>query len=359
MIEILGRLRYFLSDFYGAILGIIAITLFVIFFSFLVHKLNLPKFIKILVNLILFTFLAFCFVFLIFEGYFRYAYDESDALGFLRTNQKWLQRHVVYNNFFYRDRDFEINKKPGITRIGVVGDSLTFGYGIKDVNDRFSNILEAKLRAAGKNVEVYNLGVPGLDTCGEVEQFEKVKFIQFDIMVWEFYMNDIQPCGASTGTAIVSTADHRSDFVKSFSDKSFFFDYLYWRISSTHEKVFRELRLADLSQYSNPVAVDAEKESVASLSALLKGDDGNRKVVTIIFPSFFLIGKSYPAGFVHKMIYQMLSDNHIDKIIDLLPSVIGKKQSILIANRFDFHPSVYVHHLAAEQLYKAILPFIK
>jgi len=61
-----------------------------------------------------------------------------------------------------------VAKTPGVVRIGVMGDSNTFGYGIKNVDNRFSNLLEAKLNKAGYKVQVYNFGVPGFDTWNEI-----------------------------------------------------------------------------------------------------------------------------------------------------------------------------------------------
>src|SRR3990167_9037388 len=162
--KILPRLTYFFSDFWGYLLLCSVALLLFIFGFYKIFKSSLPENRKKIFLSAIFSLLIVIFAFSFFEAYFRYSYDESDGLGFLKVNQRWHKRHVVFNNYFFRDRDFSSIKREGVVRIGVFGDSVAFGEGIKNVNNRFSNILEQKLRDAGKNAQVYNLGTQGYDT---------------------------------------------------------------------------------------------------------------------------------------------------------------------------------------------------
>src|SRR3989304_4707165 len=149
----LSRLSYFANDF---ILYLVLICLAFLFFSCAIFKLYRSALSKKRRNLYL-SFVSLVFAIILTysaaEAYFRFVYDESDGLGFLKTNARWHQRHVVTNNYFVRDRDFETAKAEGVRRIGVIGDSITFGGGIKNQNDRFSNLLEDSLNKEGKNVQ--------------------------------------------------------------------------------------------------------------------------------------------------------------------------------------------------------------
>ncbi len=347
--------------------GYIAILLFLFFLlCFIisrVYKSSLSTIWKQIIVSLCFTFFVFYGVFFSCEAYFRYIYDQSDALGFLKTNQHWLAKHVEYNNLRFRDNhDYAVAKKSGVTRIGVIGDSLTFGYGIKNVDDRFSNLLEKKLKAAGKKVEVYNLGIPGLDTCGEVDNFKKMKYLDFDIMIWQFYLNDIQPCnGKSTGAKILQQPNKiQSPVIAWFANKSYFINYLYWKLSAAHNSTFLALRHADLIQYYNRLAVQQEKESISSLYTLMKNEgEEKRSVVVIIFPYLSLIGYNYPRRDVHGIIHSMLSEAGVGNVIDLLPDLINKQPKDVMVNPFDPHPNVPVNQLAADKLYKSILPLVK
>src|SRR3989344_457571 len=186
-----ARLSYFLNDFSLYLILISLSLLATVIIVILIFKSNLKDINKKLFISAALTILTLILTYSFFEAYFRYIYDASDGLGFLKINERWHRRHVVYNSDFFRDKNFDVNKKEGVTRIGVLGDSITFGGGIEDVNDRFSNILEKKLRAANFNVEVYNLGKPGYDTEGEIQVYDSVKHLNFDIIVWQYFLNDI------------------------------------------------------------------------------------------------------------------------------------------------------------------------
>jgi hypothetical protein len=63
------------------------------------------------------------------------------------------------NNLGFRGRDFDL-RKPSGKRVAVLGDSFTYGWGV-DNGQTWPQVLERRLRAAGLQVEVANLGAPG------------------------------------------------------------------------------------------------------------------------------------------------------------------------------------------------------
>ena len=74
-------------------------------------------------------------------------------------------RHkVVTSGQGLRDRDYAIPAPPNTLRIAVVGDSLTYGWGV-ELEETWVKQLETQLKASypGKNVEVVNLGKPAGD----------------------------------------------------------------------------------------------------------------------------------------------------------------------------------------------------
>ena len=326
-----------------------------LFLLYRIFKSTLPQTRKKFYFSLVSTFLIFVLTYSFFEAYFRYVYDESDGLGFLKVDNRWHQRHVVYNSYFFRDRDFEPIKKEQITRIGVLGDSIALGGGIKDVNNRFSNLLEKKLRDVGKNVEVYNLGKSGYDTYGEVKVYENVQGLGFDILVWEYFINDVQP-PQSTGTPILQRNSQKGKIITFFSDRSFFFDYVYWRLSAKYQKTFQELKTADIAQYSNDQVITNHKKDIKNFIEILKKD--NTKIVVIIFPSIFLLGSDYPSN-IHQMMREYFNENGVDATIDLLADLKDMNKKELMASRFDPHPNEFVHKIAAERIFDQIMPLLK
>jgi hypothetical protein len=64
------------------------------------------------------------------------------------------------NSRGFRDRELSIDGRPHPERVAAVGDSFTYGWGV-ELDDAWPKIVETMLRAAGRDVEVANLGQPG------------------------------------------------------------------------------------------------------------------------------------------------------------------------------------------------------
>ena len=351
-----AHLSYFLKDFALYLILSFLSSLMVFLSVIFVFRSKIKIIIKKILLSLLFTILIIILTYALFEAYFRYVYDASDGLGFLKVNERWRNRHVVYNNYFMRDKNFDVNKKEGIVRIGILGDSITFGGGIENINDRFSNILEKKLKDSGHNVEVYNLGKPGYDTEGEIQVYEGIKNLNFDIIVWEYFLNDIQLLGKSTGTPIIVKNSKTGKLAQFLSEKSFLFDFLYWRTSQRYNKTLGELRNADLERYHD---ADQLKLHQQEISAFLKNlHKENKKVMIIIFPFLYFLGQYYPAEDVHEIMSNHFKQNEVE-VIDLKGYLKGNNGRDLWASEFDSHPNEYVHKIAASKLYEKILPLVE
>lgn len=101
---------------------------------------------------------------------------------------------VVINRYGLRGDEIAIAKKPNTVRILVVGDSITFGYGIP-VESTYAKVLERLLNteAAGKmQYEVLNAGTLG----GSLTDYhhlltQKAETLQPDIVLVGLNLNDI------------------------------------------------------------------------------------------------------------------------------------------------------------------------
>jgi hypothetical protein len=352
------HLLYFFSDFreYLTLSAVaFAVFVFVLYFAFR-SSLSTPK--KQFIVSFVFLIFTFVFVYSGFEAYFRYRFDESDSLGFLNVTKKWNERHVEYNNFQYRDnKNYEITKTKGVVRIGVMGDSNTFGYGIKDVNNRFSNVLEKKLNDSGYKAEVYNCGVSGLDTWNEIIEYKtKCYALKPDILVWQYFLNDIQATKSAGTTVLQNAGSQINPTVKFISDHSFFFNYTYWRLSTKYSNTFYQIRDADLKQYKNPEVFAFHTSQINEFSSYLKSE--NIKFVVTVFP-FFKFFPDYPAEDVHKRMDKIFQENGATAVVDMLSFLKGRNAKDLIVGQYDTHPNEYVHGLVADKLYEAIVPLLE
>src|SRR5256885_2685078 len=77
---------------------------------------------------------------------------------------------VATNSLGHRDREFPVERHPGVPRVIMLGDSLTEGWGVR-FEETASKRLEALFARAGRQVEVINTGVGNYGSVQEVEAF--------------------------------------------------------------------------------------------------------------------------------------------------------------------------------------------
>ena len=104
------------------------------------------------------------------------------------------EKHVQYNSHGYRDYDYSLKKSEGIFRVLVLGDSQTFGHGIKDLKDTWVKKLEAKLQKEGRNasIEVLSISGPGWNSDTHLYELFKNGFkFNPDLVILAYAHNDI------------------------------------------------------------------------------------------------------------------------------------------------------------------------
>jgi HEAT repeat protein/lysophospholipase L1-like esterase len=90
-----------------------------------------------------------------------------------------------------RDRTHPVEKPPGFFRIAFLGDSVTLGAGIKPA-EAYPQVLEARLRAAGRRVEVLNVALWGWSTRQERIAYARIaRKYRPDAVVLAVCLNDI------------------------------------------------------------------------------------------------------------------------------------------------------------------------
>lgn len=345
MLDFASKISYFAKEFHPILLADAVIFLSSLAILFKIrNKLSLT---------IISTILFFCFGFTLTEAYFRFVYDQSDGLGFLKVNSKWHERHVLVNGDFKRDREFVIQKTTGIKRICAIGDSITFGYGIENVNNRYTEILARKLLEDKYQVEIYNLAVSGGNTRDAIDTYRKFKFLGCDIVLYQYTLNDIR---TNEEQAKLFLEDSRvSPVVKSILDRSYFLDFLYWRLSQRYASTFEKLKAIDFQDYEDPGEMTRHLTELHQLSGEIKND--GTKMIVVIFPMFYSLDNNYP-GWIHTMIGAHFAKEDV-MVVDLLPLAVGKNSRDLSASPFDAHPNEYFHNLAAEVLYESVKRLIK
>ena len=110
---------------------------------------NIAKFIKrkkkIFINISVFL-VVLIVSFFILESILRIFYSEQiyDEFGF-GPGEPYHYKKIELNSLGCRDIDHSIEKDNNIYRIIIIGDSFTFGWGIKNSDDIYSSVLQKKL----------------------------------------------------------------------------------------------------------------------------------------------------------------------------------------------------------------------
>src|SRR5215831_9051947 len=94
------------------------------------------------------------------------------------------------NSEGWRDRERTIQRRPGTLRILVLGDSVTYGTQVRQV-DTYTALLERKLQAHGVDAEVINMAYGGWGTDQELEALtlEGISY-KPDLVILQFTTND-------------------------------------------------------------------------------------------------------------------------------------------------------------------------
>jgi hypothetical protein len=109
------------------------------------------------------------------------------------SETKDFKMFVKINSHGLRDREFEYHKPPNTIRIGIFGDSFTFGTGVHN-NESYPKVLEKLLADVSKksphsiNVEVINFGIGKTGTAHQYAFYQKEgKKYQLDFVVLGFF----------------------------------------------------------------------------------------------------------------------------------------------------------------------------
>ena len=286
-------------------------------------------------------------IFLGFETYFRFICDETDGMVDTLVSYKWFSRYYHRNNIGVRDNtDYAFARTPGKRRITFVGDSFTVGLGIRNVEDRFANII----RRLHPEWEVHVVAQPGLDTSNEVEAVHNLvvsNHYQLDLVVLVYNMNDI---GEVMPRWIAEYKKLIADpFRKSWLCRNSYFINLYYvrwevRRNAFFDHYFEEVRAA----YEGPIFA-RHRIALTAMCNMTVIRGGRLAVVT--FP-FMDVGRQFE--FAHTRMDRFWQEHGVPSL-DLLPVFSNLPPATITVNAHDAHPNEHAHALAAE----AIEPFLK
>jgi hypothetical protein len=146
---------------------------------------------KKLINLAIFTLsLIICLV--LIEGIL--IFNSSESENNYGLTKEFQEKYVRYNKHGYRDYEYSLKKPKDVFRVLVIGDSQTFGSGIKNLEETWVKKLEAKLQNERRNasIEVLSISGPGWNSDTYLYELFKIGFkFNPDLVILAYYHNDI------------------------------------------------------------------------------------------------------------------------------------------------------------------------
>lgn len=272
----------------------------------------------------------------------QYDYDSNPRRYFDAKNG--LTYHM--NRWGFRGADCAMRKQPGTKRIVVLGDSFTFGEGVR-LQDTFCSRLETLLRHdLGEPVEVLNFGISGWATRDEILFYERMcAFFKPDLTIVAYVLNDADHAGG---------LDVWDNFRLQYECKSLRRSYFAsWIYASVKRRLVAQRYMKSLVQSAH---ADRSKwdESFAYLSTgrRIAAANGSRYLVAL-FPFMYSLDDHYPFLSLHQMVGGYCRQDSIP-FLDLFPAFKGHPYTDLWVHPTDQHPNEIGHRLAAEALSRHI-----
>ncbi len=279
---------------------------------------------------------------------------------------KWKTANLRTNSAGYREREFARAKPPGVYRIAFLGDSFTFGQGIRE-EERMSNLLERKLKMRTSSIEVLNFGNPGHNTADEVKvlQTDVLPEVAPDFVLLQWYVNDLE-CRLPQSPA--TEGGYRKiggDLLNEFKQKMLNVSVTYFLLTDVVHRMrdMMEVNHAGemYSRVGDPESLDSQKAEQAMIEFIRTARASNVPVGVVLVPHLSpLEDGEYPFMYLHKQVLGLCEREGI-ACVDLFPVMEpylknGTSHLKLWVNRFDSHMGPFANELAVNRLLEVFGP---
>ena len=300
----------------------------------------------------------FLAAFTVVELYFSVIFDQTDSFNMTLVSQKWFRKYVAPDQKFLKfqsgdtttfrdDREFPTSISHEQHHICFVGDSFTFGHGVRNVSDRFSNRVAALLEQEhpGRFI-VSNLADAGRDTHWVKVLLEMLTDSNYrvDTFVYILCLNDIETFHDRWKTYYADLGSHHPSFF--LCRESYFFNFAYFRL-----KLFT---VPDIHEYYYFVKEYYDGEPWLRMQRKLDEmhqfcRDNGIELKIVVFPFLHNLGPDYEFRHAHSQIVNFCRETNISAL-DLEPVLAPHIEEGLTVSRFDAHPNERAHELAADAI---------
>lgn len=284
----------------------------------------------------------------------RFIYDGNPRGYFGKENEV---DHIT-NSWGFRGNEFVVDKPENIFRIAFLGDSFTFGEGVRfedTYSEQVAYKLSKKFKVKGIKFESYNFAVGGYNTEQELFLLRNVVLqTKPDMVVLGYTLNDVEPSllkfDKLTGNVIrnpVEESNFEGIDEAPPPDKLFF----KLRIVKLIWKYFDKERASrkTIQYYKSLYEKDKKgwletKKALYDIINICK--ENNILCYVVCFPVMHRLNNSYPFLSIHSAVQKAVEDSG-GIFIDLFPLLKGKRDIEIWTHPTDQHPNEKVHEIAA------------
>jgi lysophospholipase L1-like esterase len=268
-------------------------------------------------------------------GYSNAAWDYFDQDGCVL---------VQHNSRGFRDREFPLEKPAGELRVIALGDSFTYGQGVRQ-DDAWPQVLERSIAAERKGpVEVVNGGFCSGHTPQYYAPWLATDGLAFqpDLVIVGLCLNDLSfrvPMMAYDPAAVSA----EEPWLRGSA-----------LLGLLQRKLAQRRLAAERRDFGAVVRAD-ETEWKLTQAGLLDMQQRLREkqigFVVAIFPMLSQLAGSYSYGELHDMVRAFCREHGI-ACVDLLPKFLGRDEYALWVHASDQHPNDVGHRLMAEGIHE-------
>lgn len=278
---------------------------------------------------------------------FASVYDPSaDARRYLGPTGRI---DYVINEYGFRGPAPSVRKPDGVVRIACMGDSFTFGEGVR-YEDTWPAVLGRRLndsRPEGvKAYETLNAGVQGYGLLDcllwygiRIEKFDP------DVVVLAFFMNDLME---TKETIRINDEMHRPDAVTGLARYSAVAAHLQRR---RHGEQLQEAFLQSIRDSFDAAGCKTLNDALLGLHDYAQ--ERGVRVVVVVFPVLWGLNANYPLAEQHGLVAAACIRAGIEHI-DLLDVYGGKHADALWVHPTDQHPNEIAQRQAADAIFNLL-----
>ncbi|MFD2569927.1 SGNH/GDSL hydrolase family protein [Spirosoma soli] len=269
--------------------------------------------------------------------------SQSHEGGLTLASHIWFERYwkpITAEGY----RDVEHTDTLGKKKVLVVGDSFTAGHGLKEEDERYSNVLGQKL--GSQNYVVYNLGISGSDTRDEFKRLQEFK-VKPDVLVVQYFPNDIEKAAKDNGLlpAVSKPYGDVPGFLRVLFMNSYLLNFIYWQLPHTSEAPFSDYAL---KAYTTPAIINSHLRDLEQF--VTYASERNIPLYVVMFPFSHNLEKT--AQYTRPVV--TFFRQHNVPVLEVGALIKDVDPNDRIVGRNDFHASAIVNQRVGEALYRMV-----